>query len=238
MSYYETLTEDLQRAKELLALGVDHFHAGDQPVKVVNNAVYGADTYDAYKLIESFVTQIEKDEALIIRGTEALELASEQMEESEARAQKAEQRAAEYRKVMLEIADCIDTAPLPDNREPENIFERATRLRAEVQELQRQKTEMPWIRIMALEAELKEAQASEEVAGKGWREAIELNKRLMREIQELEAVVRFLRADVEGRAAEMERLRDALDQLTAAAGKRMMEKHGKALERLAKPEDQ
>jgi hypothetical protein len=49
MTYYPTLAEDLQRAKEIL----------DR----TEGALFGADTYAVYKLLESFVEAIEQLQA-------------------------------------------------------------------------------------------------------------------------------------------------------------------------------
>jgi hypothetical protein len=60
MSYYPTLTEDVKRAKAILDRGKaeppglpmpEHVHFG--------GTILGADTYAAYKLLESFVEAIE-----------------------------------------------------------------------------------------------------------------------------------------------------------------------------------
>lgn len=59
MTYYRTIEEDLQRAKEILAEGRD---VGETiPGHVADGVIYGKDTYAAYKLLESFVDKIEKD---------------------------------------------------------------------------------------------------------------------------------------------------------------------------------
>lgn len=44
MPYYDTIDEDLARAKRILD----------------NGTIYGADIYAAYKLLESFVAEIER----------------------------------------------------------------------------------------------------------------------------------------------------------------------------------
>lgn len=58
MPYYPTLAEDLARAKEILAKGLNNFDVG-LPDIVQGGTIYGADTYAAYKLLESFVEEIE-----------------------------------------------------------------------------------------------------------------------------------------------------------------------------------
>lgn len=91
MSYYETIAEDLARAKAILAKGRDvpelpdclcdggeqgeglvsiphepHCplaHASPEPVHV--GTIYGGDVYAAYKLLESFVAEIERLQAII-----------------------------------------------------------------------------------------------------------------------------------------------------------------------------
>jgi hypothetical protein len=75
MPYYPTLDEDVARAKEILAKGAPcryrPDHNGecldcDEPAEVHQlrqvaggAAIYGADTYAAYKLLESFVEALE-----------------------------------------------------------------------------------------------------------------------------------------------------------------------------------
>lgn len=68
MSYYKTIDEDLQRAKEILEKGkpapwetanfspevIEAFRQGGL------GTIYGADVYAAYKLLESFVAEIER----------------------------------------------------------------------------------------------------------------------------------------------------------------------------------
>lgn len=63
MSYYPTIEEDLTRAKEILAKGkadadvVDTWPLDVQ--RLASGNIYGADIYAAYKLLESFVQEIE-----------------------------------------------------------------------------------------------------------------------------------------------------------------------------------
>jgi hypothetical protein len=63
MSYYNTLTEDIQRAREILDRG--RVHPEDMPAAlrdvahVAGGTIFGVDTYAAYKLLESFVEAIE-----------------------------------------------------------------------------------------------------------------------------------------------------------------------------------
>lgn len=65
MTYYPTLDEDLARAKEILEKG-KHTDAVLQKLSnpeslkhLDGGAIYGADIYAAYKLLESFVETIE-----------------------------------------------------------------------------------------------------------------------------------------------------------------------------------
>jgi hypothetical protein len=61
MSYYPTLDEDLARAKEILAKGkAQPFMLGDHLQIPDGGTIYGADTYAAYMLLESFVAEIER----------------------------------------------------------------------------------------------------------------------------------------------------------------------------------
>lgn len=64
MPYYETIAQDLERAKDILERGA--LHPADLPIAlreerpyVAGGTIYGVDTYAAYKLLESFVTEIE-----------------------------------------------------------------------------------------------------------------------------------------------------------------------------------
>jgi hypothetical protein len=73
MSYYDTIDDDVKRAKEILKTGEgsgcneyrpDHngeCQTCDEPADAhgdVSTAIYGADIYTAYKLLESFVAEI------------------------------------------------------------------------------------------------------------------------------------------------------------------------------------
>jgi hypothetical protein len=66
MSYYDTMDEDLQRAREILEKGKLPIQDPAFPYGIQNpgleetsGTIYGADIYAAYKLIESFVKEIE-----------------------------------------------------------------------------------------------------------------------------------------------------------------------------------
>ena len=63
MPYYDTIEEDLTRAKEILEKGRNVIglpHPTDPALKVAGGTIYGVDTYAAYKLLESFVAEIER----------------------------------------------------------------------------------------------------------------------------------------------------------------------------------
>lgn len=70
MSYYDTMDEDLKRAKEILTRGsaaneeladlVSDLKMRDKLLKLTGGTIYGADLYAAYKLLESFVAEIER----------------------------------------------------------------------------------------------------------------------------------------------------------------------------------
>lgn len=62
MPYYDTIDEDLARAKQILDKGKGErlLNPADRecsPV-IVGGTIYGADIYAAYKLLESFVAEI------------------------------------------------------------------------------------------------------------------------------------------------------------------------------------
>jgi hypothetical protein len=65
MSYYDTLAEDITRAKEILAKGKadaeekPEWMTDHQWEQIAGGTIYGADRYPAYKLLESFVEAIE-----------------------------------------------------------------------------------------------------------------------------------------------------------------------------------
>jgi hypothetical protein len=70
MPYYDTLSEDIARAKEILAKGRTEFHVPGWP-RVSGGTIYGADTYAAYRLLESFVEALEHlQSALRVMGPE------------------------------------------------------------------------------------------------------------------------------------------------------------------------
>lgn len=70
MTYYESIAEDLKRAKEILErgkVGIDGEDAvflspalQERMKQVTGGTIYGADIYAAYKLLESFVMEIER----------------------------------------------------------------------------------------------------------------------------------------------------------------------------------
>jgi hypothetical protein len=75
MPYYDTIEEDLQRAKAILEKGRGEVvgllsDTGINPI--AGGTIYGADTYAAYKLLESFVAEIEQLEREVARLTEAM----------------------------------------------------------------------------------------------------------------------------------------------------------------------
>lgn len=70
MTYYRTLQEDVDRAKEILAKGRANLETFRQDAglrekdqarfaQLLGGIIYGADTFVAYKLLESFVEAIE-----------------------------------------------------------------------------------------------------------------------------------------------------------------------------------
>jgi hypothetical protein len=70
MSYYDTIEEDLARAKQILVDGapsaeelrVTHGLGPKHAAQLASRSgtIYGKDTYAAYKLLESFVAEIER----------------------------------------------------------------------------------------------------------------------------------------------------------------------------------
>lgn len=61
MTYYDTIEEDLARAKEILRKGAAAAEMSpDIHLHLEGGTIYGADTYAAYKLLESFVAEIER----------------------------------------------------------------------------------------------------------------------------------------------------------------------------------
>ena len=65
MSYYDTLAEDITRAKEILDKGrvtrdiVESLPEAARPAARMGGTIFGADVYAAYMLLESFVEAIE-----------------------------------------------------------------------------------------------------------------------------------------------------------------------------------
>ena len=73
MTYYPTIEEDLVRAKEILARGkatldtqllelIPKIDPESREVfqQTLGGTIYGSDTYAAYRLLESFVEEIER----------------------------------------------------------------------------------------------------------------------------------------------------------------------------------
>lgn len=86
MPYYDTLEKDITRAKEILERGRTNIFDGLTPEaartlqvitegatgrQIAGGTIYGADTYAAYKLLESFVAEIERLNAEVNRMVEA-----------------------------------------------------------------------------------------------------------------------------------------------------------------------
>lgn len=74
MPYYNTIEEDLKRAKEILAEGKNEMEVGtaitDGGGRILSTGggtIYGKDTYAAYKLLESFVEIIEAMDPKVIK---------------------------------------------------------------------------------------------------------------------------------------------------------------------------
>lgn len=67
MPYYPTIEEDLARAKAILERGkaepLDPPLAWRTPIE--GGTIYVGDTYDAYKLLESFVVEIERLRSMV-----------------------------------------------------------------------------------------------------------------------------------------------------------------------------
>lgn len=63
MPYYDTIDEDLARAKEILEKGkaeqLDFDRGGPAVPPLQGGTIFGADTFAAYKLLESFVEVID-----------------------------------------------------------------------------------------------------------------------------------------------------------------------------------
>ena len=65
MAYYDTIDEDLKRAKRILSDGAEDYivpNAGPDGKDYVihGRTIFAADTFAAYKLLESFVQEIER----------------------------------------------------------------------------------------------------------------------------------------------------------------------------------
>jgi hypothetical protein len=77
MSYYETIDEDLIRAKALLAKGrasEQDMPPGWDPrlrqVALQSGTIYGGDIYAAYKLLESLVAEVERLRSPTVKPSE------------------------------------------------------------------------------------------------------------------------------------------------------------------------
>jgi hypothetical protein len=56
MTYYDTLEEDLERARQILRNGTGHFGS----FRPSGGTIIGADTYAAYKILESLIAEVER----------------------------------------------------------------------------------------------------------------------------------------------------------------------------------
>jgi hypothetical protein len=72
MPYYDTIADDVKRAKEILARGKPSSEGLPPGIEATGGTIFGGDTYAAYKLLESFIEVVE---AL---GTKTCELAVRQ----------------------------------------------------------------------------------------------------------------------------------------------------------------
>lgn len=71
MPYYDTIEEDLARARDILERGKTGYDAiylspalQERMRQAIGGTIYGADVFAAYKLLESFVEEIERLHAL------------------------------------------------------------------------------------------------------------------------------------------------------------------------------
>jgi hypothetical protein len=78
MPYYDTIEEDLARAKEILEKGKADIPEGVAPeifgVHAMGGTIYGADTFAAYKLLESFVEEVERKKCAMCKQAPTLAL--------------------------------------------------------------------------------------------------------------------------------------------------------------------
>jgi hypothetical protein len=67
MTYYPTLDEDIARAKHIVERGRDRADGAYDSLRgietVRGGTIYASDIYAAYKLLESFIEQIERLQA-------------------------------------------------------------------------------------------------------------------------------------------------------------------------------
>ena len=97
MSYYRTLREDVERAKEILERGkgdpaglLAHFPDAETRQRVqelIGGTIYGADIYAAYKLLESFVEVITTMDVKVCETAMRARKRGEELAAAEAAAQ-------------------------------------------------------------------------------------------------------------------------------------------------------
>jgi hypothetical protein len=66
VTYYDTLDEDLARAKQILARGKPSSEGLPPGIKATGGTIFGGDIYAAYKLLESFVAEIDRRRAVTV----------------------------------------------------------------------------------------------------------------------------------------------------------------------------
>jgi chromosome segregation ATPase len=105
MPYYETLQQDVARAKEILAKGklrVEEFDVEVPPDLAAvlverSGTIVAADTYAAYKLLESFVEELAARERIIETYEAQLAKRDEELFTLRAVAKELEQEVATFR---------------------------------------------------------------------------------------------------------------------------------------------
>lgn len=73
MTYYDTIEDDLKRAKQILEKGrathdmINALPEAAQPAAQMGGTIFGADVYAAYMLLDSFVQEIERLRAGLLK---------------------------------------------------------------------------------------------------------------------------------------------------------------------------
>lgn len=176
--YYDTIEDDLRRAREILAKGkmTGEEWVGDARVPLPSGTISGADIYAAYQLLQAFVSEIERLQHAAETFTAQRDAALAQAQESWAgwtqeKAQAVEPRADAARCPLYQPdhnGECVDCDEWADAHTPEALV-RGEALAARLAEAHAPLRQ----EIAALKADAARERAARAVVDAALRQAVE-----------------------------------------------------------------